>query len=537
MYIFKQLSIYFRVFSFLLLSVLILVTSQPMQAQGPVERGVADPNLEPSEVTPGPPAEKLAAAMDIPAEDLVSVSIGESDSRGTGVENEPLGDFFPTEEGGDTFAILSTGLAVMADDPDENNDEVYKAPSSESGNVSTTLEGLNNSQGYDLVQLTLVLDPPPGATGLNFDFAFYSEEFPGYIESSFNDAFLAELGKMPFDSKIEIVGNKISSPNNFAFDPNGDVISVNAAFGFDPGNPNPNTGTTYDGTSGLLRATGCLPEEFQEGENVVLILSITDLGDSILDSAVFLDNFQWGDQEDCTPGIVDPEAYHISFQKEWQGLDQGQLPDGLQQGQDPDDFKIVATSDLGTVTCHYENNSLVCDNNNELLVSPAKTYTVREFNVPVPWEPEAGAGVVNAVEFDPEAYPECDDKQCTHTIINKEANATAISLVSFKVEANDGRAMIIWETGTEIDNAGFNLYRSVSPDGPWTKINTSLIVAEGDPFSGASYTFVDMPGRGNFYYRLEDVDYFGLSTLHDPVLAELGAAIRVPWFRPSLPEF
>ena len=531
----RQISIYFRVFSFLLLSILMLMTSQLMQAQGPVERSVPGMSLEPSEITPGPAVtpSDLAAAMDVPADDLISASIGESDSQGIGVEDEPLGYFLPIT--GSTFAILSTGLAVMADDPDENNGEVYEDPSSESGNVSATLQGLNNSQGNDLVQLTLTLDPPSGATGLNFDFVFYSEEFPGWINSLYNDAFIAELGVEPFQSGITIVGNEISSPYNFTFDPNGDVISVNAAFGFDPGNPNPDTGTTYDGTSGLLRATGCLPEEFQEGEQVALILSITDLGDSILDSAVFLDNFQWGNQPDCTPGVVKPEPYHISLQKEWLGFAQGQLPDNLQQG--PDGFKIAATSDLGTVTCHYENGTLVCDNDNDLEVPAGETYTVQEFNVPVSWEPEGGAGVDSPVEFDPEAYPECDDKQCTHTVINKEAPPTVISLVSFNIEANDGRAMIMWETGTEIDNAGFNLYRAPSPDGPWTKINTSLIAAEGDPISGASYTFVDMPGRGNFYYRLEDVDYFGLSTQHDPVLAELGAAIRAPWFRPSLPEF
>jgi hypothetical protein len=389
-----------------------------MQAQGPVDRSVSNPSLDPDAITPGPPAEELAAAMDIPADDLVSADIGDTDSRGTGVEDTPLGDFFPTA--GNSFAILSTGFAESADDDDTNNGEKYKDPSSEKGNKSILLGGLNNPQDNDLVQLTLVLDPPSGATGLNFDFAFYSEEFPGYIESSFNDAFLAELGKMPFGSQITIVGNEISSPNNFALDDNDDVVSVNIAFGFDPGNPNPDTGTTYDGTSGLLTATGCLPEGLEEGDNVGLILSITDLGDSALDSAVFLDNFQWGYAEDCKPIPIKP---------------------------------------------------------------------------------------------------------------------TAISLVSFNVEANDGRAMIMWETGTELDNAGFNLYRAASLEGPWTKINTSLIVAEGDPLSGASYTFVDMPGRGNFYYRLEDVDYFGLSTEHDPVLAELGAAIRVPWFRPFLPEF
>jgi hypothetical protein len=124
--------------------------------------------------------------------------------------------------------------------------------------------------------------------------------------------------------------------------------------------------------------------------------------------------------------------------------------------------------------------------------------------------------------------------KCTFT--NTE-EPTAITLASFNIEANDGRAMILWETGTEIDNAGFNIYRAASEDGPWVKVNPSLIAAEGDPISGASYTFVDKPGRGTFYYRLEDVDYFGLSTLHTPVLAELGAVIRVPWFRPSMPEF
>ncbi len=114
---------------------------------------------------------------------------------------------------------------------------------------------------------------------------------------------------------------------------------------------------------------------------------------------------------------------------------------------------------------------------------------------------------------------------------------TAISLASFTAEANDGRVMLIWETATEIDNAGFNLYRAASPDGPWRKINSLLIAAEGDAVAGASYTFADTPGRGTFYYQLEDVDYFGVSTLHAPVKAEMGAAVRTPWFRPTMPQF
>ncbi|MCP4542822.1 MAG: hypothetical protein GY832_37345 [Chloroflexi bacterium] len=124
--------------------------------------------------------------------------------------------------------------------------------------------------------------------------------------------------------------------------------------------------------------------------------------------------------------------------------------------------------------------------------------------------------------------------KCTFT--NTE-EPTAITLASFNIEANDGRAMVMWETGTEIDNAGFNIYRAASEAGPWVKINKLLIAAEGDPVAGASYSFVDKPGRGAFYYRLEDIDLSGVTTLHTAVMAQLGPTVRTPWFKPTLPDF
>lgn len=129
-----------------------------------------------------------------------------------------------------------------------------------------------------------------------------------------------------------------------------------------------------------------------------------------------------------------------------------------------------------------------------------------------------------------------DNNNCTDSIIIEE-EPTAIDLASFEVEASDGQAIIIWETATEIDNAGFNIYRATSPDGPWIQVNSALIAAQGDPISGAYYTFIDTPGRGTFYYRLQDIDFFGISTLHQPVFVEMGAVLRIPWYRPSLPEF
>ena len=98
------------------------------------------------------------------------------------------------------------------------------------------------------------------------------------------------------------------------------------------------------------------------------------------------------------------------------------------------------------------------------------------------------------------------------------ASPTAIELVSFTASTNDnGTVNLIWETATEVDNAGFNIYRAKSKDGRYKKINDELIGAKGDAVAGATYNFMDTPGRGTFYYKLEDVDYSGATTMHGPI--------------------
>src|SRR5262249_58286588 len=104
-----------------------------------------------------------------------------------------------------SFAILSTGLAASADTPNSAPD------------TSTVLTGLKNSQGNDMVQLRITLAPPPGSQCLSFDFAFFSEEFPEFVGSPFNDAFLAELG----GSTFQHVGTTIAAPLIFAVHPSG----------------------------------------------------------------------------------------------------------------------------------------------------------------------------------------------------------------------------------------------------------------------------------------------------------------------------
>jgi len=113
---------------------------------------------------------------------------------------------------------------------------------------------------------------------------------------------------------------------------------------------------------------------------------------------------------------------------------------------------------------------------------------------------------------------------------------TAITLASFAAEAGVGSVTLAWQTAAEIDNAGFNVYRAAAPDGPYTKVNSALIAAEGDPTSGASYSFLDQELQpGTYYYKLEDVDLSGVTTLHGPASAVVMPRFRRPSYRPTSP--
>jgi outer membrane protein assembly factor BamB len=98
---------------------------------------------------------------------------------------------------------------------------------------------------------------------------------------------------------------------------------------------------------------------------------------------------------------------------------------------------------------------------------------------------------------------------------------TLITLSSFEAAPGNRRVKLFWKTESEINTEGFNLYRSAAEDGEYVKINDAVIPAQGSPGQGASYTFIDSEAqnRMTYWYKLEDIDTSGKSTLHGPVSA------------------
>jgi hypothetical protein len=192
-------------------------------------------------------------------------------------------------------------------------------PKQATGCGDAALESVAN----DVINVKLEIKAPKNASGLRFDFNFFSSEWPVFICSPYNDGFLAYLSAKSFNGgkadniSFDATKSPISVNNGF-FDrctpnvktgcdpfgqakpgvskcPGGPAELAGTGYGvvgsycgsaFDPGSPSTNGG-----------ATGWLTSKapIQAGETFTLELMIWDTGDGKLDSSVLVDNFGWAE--------------------------------------------------------------------------------------------------------------------------------------------------------------------------------------------------------------------------------------------------
>lgn len=82
-----------------------------------------------------------------------------------------------------------------------------------------------------------------------------------------------------------------------------------------------------------------------------------------------------------------------------------------------------------------------------------------------------------------------------------------------------------WRTETEMNTAGFNLYRGESPEGPFdVKVNDNIIPPSSDSLTGGEYTYVDRAARWGvtYYYQLQEVEKTGQVNTFGPISVKAG---------------
>ena len=85
-----------------------------------------------------------------------------------------------------------------------------------------------------------------------------------------------------------------------------------------------------------------------------------------------------------------------------------------------------------------------------------------------------------------------------------------LSQFSASLFKDEGGVIINWTTESELNNAGFNIFRSTSTNN-FQRINPKLIEGAGTTGQRSTYQFIDKTAKPDvaYYYRLEDVDLSG----------------------------
>lgn len=112
---------------------------------------------------------------------------------------------------------------------------------------------------------------------------------------------------------------------------------------------------------------------------------------------------------------------------------------------------------------------------------------------------------------------------------------TSVTLVSFTAKPQADAIQIEWETATELETLGFDLFRAEAEDGPRSRINPSFIPSQNPgSAAGALYEWWDdtVSTEATYYYWLEAVDIYGDSSLHGPVHTSLEMLRRLLPTRP-----
>lgn len=174
-----------------------------------------------------------------------------------------------------------------------------------------------------------------------------------------------------------------------------------------------------------------------------------------------------------------------------------------------DAVTIGAVSLEDTFTCTYGEGTTSTD------------YTIQVLGFVPLADPDDTCPATPAAAYSSQYISREDSNNCACLYAKvTDAQGTAVELDYFTATEVEQAVEVKWETTTELDNLGFNLYRNREGEEAWVKLNEELIptvVYPGAPFGG-KYSFVDAdvePGQ-TYSYWLMDVDFDSISSFHGP---------------------
>ncbi len=112
-------------------------------------------------------------------------------------------------------------------------------------------------------------------------------------------------------------------------------------------------------------------------------------------------------------------------------------------------------------------------------------------------------------------------------IIYNAAGDVPVEMVSFVANSHHGQVELTWETATETDNLGFNIYKTAASETERRAVNNGIVPGAGTTLMPQTYSFIDgnVVAGTPYLYWLEQVDFQGTTELFGPVSVTTPAAL------------
>jgi hypothetical protein len=110
------------------------------------------------------------------------------------------------------------------------------------------------------------------------------------------------------------------------------------------------------------------------------------------------------------------------------------------------------------------------------------------------------------------------------TLTGSEDMQLPVELHAFWSKPENGMLTLYWQTASESSNLGFHIFRAEEMAGDYQRVNTTLVWGAGQSENEKQYRYVDRSARvgQTYFYKIADVDYSGLATLHGPYETSYG---------------
>ncbi len=155
----------------------------------------------------------------------------------------------------------------------------------------------NTKSAHDVFYVQFNVAVPKGTNGYIVDFAYFSSEYPTYVGTQYNDMAILWQVSENYTGNVTFITDGNNNPQPLSVT----ALAQNGLMKYVANSPQlAGTGFTTNAGTGWSTVKGPAKPE----ETLTLAWTVFDKADTILDTALLIDNWKW-DCEGCVPSEVD----------------------------------------------------------------------------------------------------------------------------------------------------------------------------------------------------------------------------------------